>query len=184
MDLVRHIRSTHYFAVTVGDAEPWVMKPSPGHYVPFRYGISSSGLAWFFDPKEGLFIYDVAARSLRRNLKLPPATDFNGKPSHDHSNHQMLQSPDGRVVYHLVSHGIRSVDLPNCRPRTAGRRQGGRGLAGWRQTGSATLCWTADGHVTYAALVGDTGRRDVRTDLDRSSIRRYRNGLLPGQQFQ
>jgi hypothetical protein len=159
MDLVRHIGNTHYFAVAAGDAEPWIMKPSPGHYVPFRRGISSSGLTWFFDPKEGLFIYDVAARSLRRNLKLPPATDFNGKPSHDHSNHQMLQSPDGRVVYHLVSHGIRSVDLRIVDLERQAVVKVVEGLPGGvKPVRNAVL--DGRGHVTYAALVGDTGRRD------------------------
>ena len=30
MDLVRHIKNTHYFAIAFGGEEPWVMKPSPG----------------------------------------------------------------------------------------------------------------------------------------------------------
>lgn len=160
MDLVRHIRSTHYFAVTVGGAEPWVMKPSPGHYVPFRYGISATGLAWFFDPKEGLFVYDCATRSLRRNLRLPPATDTNGKPSHEHSNHEVLQSSDGRMAYHLVSHGIRSVDFRVVDLEQQAVIKVVEGLPGGiKPVRNAVL--DDDGNVIYSALVGDAGKRGV-----------------------
>ncbi|UVK37744.1 hypothetical protein LHFGNBLO_004828 [Mesorhizobium sp. AR10] len=158
MDLVKHIKNTHYFAVTFGGAEPWVMKPSPGHYVPFRYGISPSGLAWFFDPKEGLFIYDCKTRSLRRNLKLPSATDFNGKPSHDHSNHEMLKSPCGLLLYHLVSHGIRSVDLRVVDLEQQAVVKVVEGLPGGiKPTRNAVL--DGDGNVICAAMIGETGQR-------------------------
>lgn len=167
MDLVKHIKNTHYFAVSFGGAEPWIMKPSPGFFVPFRCGISPGGLAWFFDPKEGLFIYDCKTRSLRRNLKLPLATDFNGKPSHDHSNHEMLQSPDGRMVYLLVNHGIRSVDLRVVDLEQQAVVKVIEGLPGGvRLTRSSVL--DGEGNVTYSALVGEAGKRGyglVQIDL-------------------
>lgn len=158
MDLVRHIKNTHYFAIAAGGVEPWIMKPSPGYYVPFRHGISPSGLAWFFDPKEGLFIYDVRARSLRRNLKLPPAMGRNGQPDHQHSNYEALQSPDGRMVYHLVSHGIRSVDLRVIDIEQQAVVKVIEGLPGaTRMSHNSVL--DAQGSVAYAALVEDAGQR-------------------------
>ncbi|TPK96267.1 MULTISPECIES: hypothetical protein [unclassified Mesorhizobium] len=106
-----------------------------------------------------MFIYDATARSLRRNLRLPPATDTNGKPSHQHADHQMLRSPDGRMLYHLVSHGIRSVDLRVVDLEQQAVAKTVEGVPGGIMPVRNAV---VDGHgkIVYPALVGDAGRRD------------------------
>ncbi|MFD0916783.1 hypothetical protein ACFQ14_10225 [Pseudahrensia aquimaris] len=87
-----------------------------GYHVPFRYGVSASGFAWFFDPEEGVFVYDVERQTLKARLRVPAATQVvpgidKPEPDCSHRNHEMLVGPDGRHLYHLNSHGITTSDL-------------------------------------------------------------------------
>lgn len=115
---IKHIKNTKYFAMSIGDEEPWLVKPCPGYYVPFRRGVSPNGIAWFFDPKVGLYIYDVKQRVLKSRLTLPFATDpcptrtsKNAAANYTHSNYQVLASLDGAYLYHITRHGIMNNDL-------------------------------------------------------------------------
>jgi hypothetical protein len=157
VNAIRKIANSDYHAISVGQQDDWIMRPSMGKQPPWTAGILPDGTAWFFNGPAGFVFYDAARRQLAGRLRTPPATGFDGKDSDSYLNYAVLQNEDGRLVYLLLFHGspqstdLHVVDLE--------RREIVRSARGMPSSGLA-LCkpvLARDGRILVSAILRDDG---------------------------
>lgn len=173
MHSIKRISGGRYYAVELEGREDWVFDPATGKESPYGAGLSPNAVAWFYTPETGFVFYDAVRREPTGRLQMPAATDQDGKDTHSHFQHRILQSADGRFAYLILYHSIRSIDLHIVDTEQQSVQRSLTGLPGGSGVRRGNALVDADGRILISVSVGGAGTATpglVRVDPATGSV--------------